>query len=177
MSYDIYLKDPVTNEVAEVPGHLMIGGTYKADYHPETGTFTPALNTEAHLNITYNYAPYYRDVYPDNGIRTIYGMSGVDSISVLETLIEKIRDKYYVNGQWLKSTREKQIFFDKAGNEIDFYEVLHGGIEYQEKEIEVEVDEGSTDDYWEATAANAIRPLYQLIALAKMRPDGIWDGD
>lgn len=104
-------------------------------------------------------------------------MSGVDSIPFLETLIEKIRDKYYVNGQWLKSTREKQIFFDKAGNEIDFYEVLHGGIEYQEKEIEVEVDEGSTDDYWEATAANAIRPLYQLIALAKMRPDGIWDGD
>ena len=40
MSYDIYLKDPVTNEVAEVPGHLMVGGTYKADYHPETGTFT-----------------------------------------------------------------------------------------------------------------------------------------
>ena len=27
MSYDISLKDPVTNIVAEVPGHLMIGGT------------------------------------------------------------------------------------------------------------------------------------------------------
>lgn len=37
MSYDISLKDPVTNIVAEVPGHLMIGGTYNADYHPETG--------------------------------------------------------------------------------------------------------------------------------------------
>lgn len=79
MSYDIYLKDPVTNEVAEVPGHLMIGGTYKADYHPETGTFTPALNTEAHLNITYNYAPYYREVYPDNGIRSVYNWcSGIN---------------------------------------------------------------------------------------------------
>ena len=33
MSYDIYLKEPVTGEVANVPGHLMIGGTYKADYH------------------------------------------------------------------------------------------------------------------------------------------------
>ena len=49
MSYDISLRDPVTNEVAEVPGHLMIGGTYAADYHPETGTFTPALNTNAEL--------------------------------------------------------------------------------------------------------------------------------
>ena len=33
MSYDIYLKEPVTGEVANVPGYLMIGGTYKADYH------------------------------------------------------------------------------------------------------------------------------------------------
>ena len=32
-------------------------------------------------------------------------------------------------------------------------------------------------DYWEPTAANAIKPLYQLMALAKMRPDYIWDGD
>jgi hypothetical protein len=26
------------------------------------------------------------------------------------------------------------------------------------------------------TAANTMKPLYQLIALAKMRPDCIWDG-
>lgn len=37
MSYDISLNDPVTDEPASVPGHLMHGGTYKADYHPETG--------------------------------------------------------------------------------------------------------------------------------------------
>ena len=48
MSYDIYLKEPITGEVANVPGHLMIGETYMADYHPETGTFTSTLNTEAH---------------------------------------------------------------------------------------------------------------------------------
>ena len=74
MSYDITLKDPVTNEAAEVPVHLMISGTYKADY-------------------------------------------------------------------------------------------------------EIEVDEGDTPNYWNATAANSIWPLNQLIALARMRPDGICDGD
>ena len=37
--------------------------------------------------------------------------------------------------------------------------------------------EGDTSNYWESTAANAIKPLYQLIALAKMRPDCVWDGD
>lgn len=121
MSYDIYLKEAVTGETAQVPGHLMTGGTYKADYHPETGMFTPALNTDAELNITYNYSRYYYDIYEEKGIRTIYGVAGVDSIPMLEKMIQGIEKKYRKNGE--------------------------------------------------------IRPLYQLIALAKMRPDCIWDGD
>ena len=177
MSYDIYLKDPVTNEVTEVPGHLMIGGTYKADYHPETGTFTPALNTEAHLNITYNYAPYYREVYPENGIRTIYGMSGADSIAVLEKIIEKIKAKYYVDERWITTKRMERIYFDKNKNRIDLFDAIHEDIDYEAEDIEVDIYEGDVDNYWKVTAANAIRPLYKLIALAKMRPDGIWDGD
>ena len=32
-------------------------------------------------------------------------------------------------------------------------------------------------NYWEATEGNAKRALLQLIALAELRPDGIWDGD
>lgn len=32
-------------------------------------------------------------------------------------------------------------------------------------------------DYWEPTEGNAKRPLLQLVAMAKMRPDAIWDGD
>ena len=32
-------------------------------------------------------------------------------------------------------------------------------------------------DYWKATDGNAKRSLCQLLAMAKMRPDGIWDGD
>lgn len=31
--------------------------------------------------------------------------------------------------------------------------------------------------YWLPTRENAIKPLYQLLAMAQMRPDGIWDGD
>ena len=48
---------------------------------------------------------------------------------------------------------------------------------YGKEEVEFEVSEGDTSDYWMDTAANAIKPLYQLLALAKMRPDCIWDGD
>jgi hypothetical protein len=33
------------------------------------------------------------------------------------------------------------------------------------------------DNYWESTAVNAIKPLEQLLIMAKLRPDGIWEGD
>lgn len=34
-----------------------------------------------------------------------------------------------------------------------------------------------SEDYWEPTEGNAKRALVQLLALARMRPDGVWDGD
>lgn len=33
------------------------------------------------------------------------------------------------------------------------------------------------DDYWNATEGNAKRALQHCLALARMRPDGVWDGD
>lgn len=177
MSHDIYLKDPVTRKVANVPGHLMIGGIYKADYHPETGTFTPAMSTEAWLNITYNYSRYYYECH-EEGIEKIYGMSGVESIPVLENMISLLMNQYQNNGLWLKTKRTKKVYFGKQGNEIDWLEIMTGKQKsYREEIIEYEVDEGDTENYWTPTAANAIRPLYKLIALARMRPDCIWDGD
>lgn len=32
-------------------------------------------------------------------------------------------------------------------------------------------------DYWKPTEGNAKAALIQLLAMAKMRPDGVWDGD
>lgn len=32
-------------------------------------------------------------------------------------------------------------------------------------------------DYWEPTEGNAKRALFGLIALAQLRPDGVWEGD
>lgn len=119
MSYDISLKDPVTKEdiCLEIP-HQMRGGTYAVN-----GT------SKAWLNITYNYARwYYKDgVFPEidgesKGIRTIYGMSGAESIpilksaiSVLESMNENISDEERLEceengatGYWMP-TRENAI--------------------------------------------------------------------
>lgn len=119
MSYDINLTDPVTREVITVDDpHLMTGGTYSIG-----GT------RELWLNVTYNYSAIYARAFGDGrGIRSIYGMTGAESIPVLEAAAAVLGDD-------------------------------------------------ATDDYWEATEGNAKRPLLQLAAMARMRPDGIWDGD
>lgn len=119
MSYDITLNDPVTKETIELDApHQIKGGTYAMN-----GT------SEAWLNVTYNYARwYYKDgVFPSKdgesqGIRTIYGMSGAESIPVLKGAIaalenstDEISDeerKQYeeqeVTGYWMP-TRENAI--------------------------------------------------------------------
>ena len=118
MSYDIDLKDPITKETLEFDSaHQIKGGTYAIG-----GT------TEASLNITYNYANQFSKVLGDKGIRSIYGMTGAESIPVLKKAISRLKD------------------------DID-------------------------DDYWKSTEGNAKRSLLGLVALAEMRPDGIWDGD
>ena len=119
MSYDIDLLDPVTKKTIQFDEkHHMTGGTYQL-----------GGSHEASLNLTYNYAPhYYRTLDAENGIRSLYGTTGAESIPRLEAAIAQL------------------------GDDVD-------------------------DDYWKPTEGNAKRALCQLLALAKMRPDGVWDGD
>ena len=102
MSYDIYLVDPVTRETLELPEpHFMRGGTYSV-----------GGDTRAHLNVTYNYSKYFYRVFdelpiprphapawlvaedePVTGIRTIYGLSGAESLPVLDRAIALLGDE------------------------------------------------------------------------------------
>lgn len=80
--------------------------------------------------MTYNYSKiFYRpDVFGENGIRSIYGLTGAESIPALQKAINVLHD-------------------DVSGN------------------------------YWMPTEGNAKRALTQLLAMARMRPDGVWEGD
>lgn len=113
MSYDISLVDPVTRTtlLAEEPHH-MAGGTY-------------ATGGTRELELKFYYRP---NVFGENGIRSIYGKTGTESIPILEQAIAGLGDDV-------------------------------------------------TKCYWDATEGNAKRPLFQLLAMARMRPDGIWGGD
>ena len=82
MSDDIELIDPVTKESIELDEpHHMRGGTYAMG-----GT------VRAHLNVTYNYGGIFRRVLGDEGIRTIYGKSGAESIPLLEGAAAQLGD-------------------------------------------------------------------------------------
>lgn len=155
MSYDIYLNNPETGEVSKVNSFLMAGGTVPC--RNVNGQLVQAEQTDAWINITYNYAKYYYAVTEgderfahrrsasgevDYGIRGIYGKTGAESIPLLQLMIHRIHERYiYSNGKLL-----------------------------DERETD-------TSDYWRPTAANAIRPLRQMIMLAEQCPASVWDGD
>lgn len=140
MSYDIYLKDPVSGETLSTDHpHHMRGGTYAME-----GTH------EMWISVTYNYAYWYykpgvfaATEQESKGIRTIYGMMGAKSIPVLKKAIESL-------------------------------ESISEDISDEERR---ECEEQGATGYWMPTRKNAIKPLYQLLAFAQMRPDGIWEGD
>ena len=106
MSYDISLCDPVTKETLHTgEAHFMAGGTRSVG-----GT------TELWLNITYNYSRwYYRPgVFPKGtqeigGIRTLYGMTGAESIPVLKKAIEMLTNlKEDISDEEKKEKQEVQ---------------------------------------------------------------------
>lgn len=82
MSYDISLCDPVDGEVIqlEVP-HMIRGGNYAIG-----GT------TEAWLNVTYNYSKHFYRVFGEKGVRTIYGMTGAESIPIIKAAMDQLSD-------------------------------------------------------------------------------------
>lgn len=140
MSYDISLCDPITMESLHAEfEHEISGGTYAVG-----GT------TELWLNVTYNYSRWYYlpGVFAptreeSEGIRTIYGKTGAESIPILKKAIEVL------------SSMSEDI---------------------SEEEIK-ECEECGATGYWMPSRENAIRPLYQLLSFAQIRPDGVWDGD
>jgi hypothetical protein len=92
MSYDIDLCDPVSGETIELDEpHHMRGGTYAIG-----GT------TDLHLNVTYNYGEHFRRLLGPSGIRTIYGLTGAQSIPLLREAASLLGDD--VNDDYWKPT-------------------------------------------------------------------------
>ena len=118
MSYDIYLRDPVTHQTIH----------FDIPHHMAGGTMALGGTSEAWLNVTYNYHEIFCQVLGDRGVRSIYGKTGAQTIPLLKEAASKLAD--------------------------------------------------DTDpDYWKPTEGNIKRVILQLLAMAGMRPDGVWTGD
>lgn len=193
MSYDIELKNKVTGETATMrhPQYVR-GGTVPAKLNPMTGELEQAEQIEASINITYNYSHYYYEAtdgdtrfahdkvsahYADGthgpieteyGIRGLYGKTPAESIPMLMDMIEKIKQNYTdENGEWIETERTL-----RNGQEIPEHEEVDA--------ILYLVNEGDMSNYWTATAANAIKPLMDMIVMATdnlTEADVVWDGD
>lgn len=150
MSYDIYLKEKSTGETIDLPvKHVMAGGTCCAEYDEATGESSVKPITEAWLNITYNYSRYYSEAA--EGDDRFYGEDD--------------------EGQY-KNQGIRGIYGKTGAESIPMLKDMAERIQRK-----VETESILAKDYWTPTAANAVNPLYQLIAFAELRPDGVWDGD
>lgn len=208
MSYDIELRNKVTGETAKMRHSQYIrGGTVPARLNPVTGELEQSEQVEAHINITYNYSHYYYEAtdgdirfahdkvsayYADGttgpvkteyGIRGLYGATPAESIPMLMDMIEKIKAKYTdESGKWIDTERTKTVYY-KNGRQISERHVIDAIMhkDYDEKkEVTYMVNEGDMSDYWQATAANAIKPLQDMIVMATdnlTEKDVVWNGD
>ena len=150
MSYDIYLKERATGKTIELTvKHIMTGRACGADYDEKTCVFNAMGTTEAWLNVTYKYSKYYYAA-AENDIR-FYG-----------------EDK---EGEY-KNLGIRGIYGKSGSESIPMLKDMAERIQSK-----VATESIASDDYWTSSAANAVKPIYQLLAFAELRPDGIWMGD
>ena len=114
------------------------------------GTYQMGGCQELWLNITYNYGRYYYKAFEENPKTKEKGIRAIYDLTGLDSIpvIEKAIDK-------LKSDEIPDLS--------------------PEERAQLEAD--NVTGYWLPTKENALKPLYSLIAFAKMRPDGVWSGD
>jgi len=83
MSYDIRLHDAETGVTTKLDEkHKWQGGTYQV-----------GGSELAKFNVTYNYGAILHNVLPPQGIRTLYGLTGNESMPLLRKAIAELGDE------------------------------------------------------------------------------------
>lgn len=198
MSYDVELIDRKTKETVKLQTPLFLrSANMPAMLDDVTGQLVQIPQTEACMNITYNYSSYFYEVTEGDedfaihedvdgkdlvsyGLRGLYGKTALESIPLLSRMIQRIRDKYTdENGDWKKAIRSRYHFYDHDGDEVDLMTASLIGTADKSVEEKYWVSEGDISNYWEQTAANAIVSLMymQQIAVSCCLMDCEWTGD
>lgn len=149
MSYDITITDPATGEPlhTDKPHHL-----YGSTYSPDT--------TELHLNLTYNYAPFYYRAETLGESTKVYGDKPVDgALPVLQEETGGIPGLAYLT---IPQARERVL---RAINALRDETLDKDGKPYKFDGFM------PVTDSWAPTEANARRALVNLLQLLCLAPD------
>lgn len=153
MSWDCTLTDAKTGEAINLEQpHYLCGGTYAM-----FGT------TECWLSVTYNYSPFFRRFYPEDGLRSIDGKTGKEAIPILL----KIASGLEYSDKSLTAEEIRERMSDDCKDKTD-EEVI---ALWEEKQADVK------GTYWEATEGNALQAVLNLITMSTWAPDGVWKID
>ena len=111
------------------------------------GTYAIEGTSEAWLNVTYNYSSWYHKdgIFPESES----GNSGIRCID------------------GMSAVRSVPVLT----NAIAVLGAMDEDISAEERR---KFEEQGATGYWMPTRENAIKPLHSLLALAQMRPDGVW---
>ena len=103
MSYDVELCDAITGDIL----------TLTEPHHMRGGTYAMGGTRFAELNITYNYSGHFSRVFNSresshasardgmlHGIRSLYGLTGAESIPLIERGIEMLGDDVDDEDYW-----------------------------------------------------------------------------
>lgn len=191
MGWDVELQDRKTGHTKMLKNPFYKrGSNVRADVGPD-GQLHQIVEAEADLSITFNYSSYYYEAsegddrflvqedesFENYGLRALHGKSVYDSIPMLVDMITRIQAKYKnEHGEWLTTERSETVCYDESGKKIDAIQAMFHEIPYTEKEVIYQVNEGDTSNYWEATAANAIASLTQMLHMATdlIAEDCVW---
>ena len=149
MSYDIYIEDENGETITVAERHQLRGGTYCV-----------GGSEKLHLNITYNYAPYYFTAFDEDGIRSLYGKKVVDTVQTIANAIVAVEGMVDIE------KLQKHLYKRRKADPAALYNKLG-----------LTVPDWSADDYWCPTRANAAKALQDLLALASLGLQGVWNGD
>ena len=149
MSYGITITDPVTGDpLHTAQPHHLYGGTYSPD------------TTELHLNITYNYAPFYYRKETLGESTKVYGDKPVNGC--LPVLREEYGGIPGLAHLTIPAARERVL---RAIQHLRDEPLDKDGKPYN----------GTPDmpatDYWAPTESNARRALINLLQLLCLAPD------
>jgi len=186
MGYSIRLLHPETKEQLHTKGNHQIQG----------GTYCIGGTTELSLSVTYNYAPLYKRIFGEEGIRSLYGMLALDSVTLLAKGISELGDNDQIPFEdavqqgisqlrlsrtfnrnpagiedAIKNVRELPFIKNKDAEELLAVVDPYNWANETEAELLRNIEDRLLPNYWNPTEYNAKQALRNLLQLAVLSVD------